>query len=253
MRVLSNISCLDASSPARGRRHANSRHAGFTLIELAVVIVVIALLLGSILVPLTSQVEQRKVLETQKTLDEIKEALIGFAMINGRLPRPATSFSDGTERGVCTTQPNCTGFIPWSTLGVPKLDSYGKIIRYSVTPAFADAAFTLNTPGTKTVQTRATSSPFGPITLASNVPAVIFSYGANNWGTSDSGSAIVDGSVPDTNVDEDSNNSNDGTSPYWSRPAVSNASAVGGEFDDIVVWISPNVLFNRMVSAGKLP
>ena len=24
-------------------------------------------------------------------------------------------------------------------------------------------------------------------------------------------------------------------------------------FDDLVVWISPNVLFNRMVAAGKLP
>ena len=120
------------------RRRARSKQAGFTLIELAVVIVVIALLLGSILVPLTSQVEQRKVLETQKTLDEIKEALIGFAMINGRLPRPATSSSDGTERGNCTTELECTGFIPWTALGVSKVDSYGKIIRYSVTPAFAN-------------------------------------------------------------------------------------------------------------------
>jgi hypothetical protein len=24
-------------------------------------------------------------------------------------------------------------------------------------------------------------------------------------------------------------------------------------FDDLVIWISPNVLINRMVSAGKLP
>ena len=82
---------MTAPFPTGVRRQARSKQAGFTLIELAVVIVVIALLLGSILVPLTSQVEQRKVLETQKTLDEIKEALIGFAMINGRLPRPATS------------------------------------------------------------------------------------------------------------------------------------------------------------------
>jgi len=24
-------------------------------------------------------------------------------------------------------------------------------------------------------------------------------------------------------------------------------------FDDLVVWVSPNILFNRMVVAGKLP
>jgi len=233
------------------QRSGRSNQAGFTLIELAVVIVVIALLLGSILVPLNSQVEQRKVLETQKTLDEVKEALIGFAMINGRLPRPATSFSDGTERGVCGTVPNCTGFIPWTTLGVPKTDPYGKIIRYSVTPAFADAAFTLSTAATKTVQTRATSSPYALINLATPVPAVIFSQGANNWGTSDDGSIMSNGSA--TNTDETSNNGNDGTLPFVSRPAVSNSSATGGEFDDIVVWVTPGVLFNRMVSAGKLP
>ena len=49
-----------------------AKHGGFTLIELAVVIVVIALLLGSILVPLTSQVEQRKVLETQKSAIQLR-------------------------------------------------------------------------------------------------------------------------------------------------------------------------------------
>ena len=27
----------------------------------------------------------------------------------------------------------------------------------------------------------------------------------------------------------------------------------GGEFDDLVTWISPNILYNRMISAGRLP
>jgi len=29
--------------------------------------------------------------------------------------------------------------------------------------------------------------------------------------------------------------------------------AATSEFDDIVTWLSPNILFNRMVVAGKLP
>ena len=64
---------------------------GFTLVELAISIFIIALLLGSILVPLATQVEQRQVSETQKKQDEIKEALIGFALANAYLPCPAVS------------------------------------------------------------------------------------------------------------------------------------------------------------------
>ncbi|MCK7493185.1 MAG: hypothetical protein MZW92_18280 [Comamonadaceae bacterium] len=26
-----------------------------------------------------------------------------------------------------------------------------------------------------------------------------------------------------------------------------------GEFDDIVTWLSPNVLYNRLIAAGQLP
>ncbi len=42
--------------------------SGFSLVELAIAIFVIALLLGSILIPLSTQVEQRKTSETQKAL-----------------------------------------------------------------------------------------------------------------------------------------------------------------------------------------
>ena len=53
---------------------------GFTLVEMAVVVVVMALILGSILVPLSTQVEQRQVVDTQRVLEDIKEALIGYAL-----------------------------------------------------------------------------------------------------------------------------------------------------------------------------
>ena len=54
-------------------------YAGFTLIEMAVVIFVMALILGSILVPLSTQVEQRQLADARRQLDEIKEALMGYA------------------------------------------------------------------------------------------------------------------------------------------------------------------------------
>jgi hypothetical protein len=33
----------------------------------------------------------------------------------------------------------------------------------------------------------------------------------------------------------------------------SDPGSTGGEFDDLVTWLSENVLYNRMVAAGQLP
>lgn len=229
------------------------RIAGFTLIEIAIVFLIVTLLLGGLLVPLSTQIEQRRIGETQKALEEIKEALIGYAVANGRLPRPAQSATNGAERAACGAgaagEANCTGFIPWETLGIQKLDAWGKIIRYSVTPAYADAAFAFGTAGTKTVQTRNVTPPPDFVSQATNVPAVIYSHGNRNWGTGDTGNAFADGSV--TNVDEDSNSG--ATTSFISRTMTEHVAAAGGEFDDIVTWLSQNILFSRMVAAGKLP
>lgn len=222
---------------------------GFSLIEMAVAAFIIALLLGSMLVPLTTQVQQRKVAETQKILEETRDALIGFAVVNGRLPRPATSSTNGAERGTCTTDANCTGFIPWTVLGTAKFDAWGKIIRYSVTPAFADTTFALTSTGTKTIQSRATTTPFALSNFVTNVPAVVYSNGPNNWGTADGGAAFSDTSA--TNTDEDTNNA--ATVTFIYRPYSGNTGATGGEFDDLISWLSITALFNRMVAAGKLP
>ena len=128
---------------------------GFTLVEMAIVLVIVGLLLGGLLMPLSTQVEQRRIGETQKALDEINQALIGFAVANKRLPRPATSAMNGAENPVqCPTDTACSGFIPWTTLGVTKLDAWGKIIRYSVTPAFANANIALITVANRKVLTR---------------------------------------------------------------------------------------------------
>ncbi len=245
----------------------SGRSAGFTLVELAVVLVVVALLLGSILVPLATQVEQRRTAEAQQLLNETREAIIGFAMINGRLPRPATSVTDGQEllatcADLAVSDPtkdavaHCTGFVPWATLGVPRVDPWGKQLRYSVAPAFADASFTFATPTTnhKRICPSATSCT---LPVVSGVPALIMSHGAESWGFRDDGGDSGDSSS--TNTDEDANdakfkcttaaNCND----FVSRPSSKNPSAAGGEFDDIVVWVSNSLLFNRMVAAGRLP
>jgi prepilin-type N-terminal cleavage/methylation domain-containing protein len=230
---------------------------GFTLVELAVVVAVIALLLGSLLVPLTSQVEQRNITHTQRQLEEVREALLGFAIVNGRLPRPARSETDGVElAGPCTDARDCTGYIPWVTLGVPKADAWGKMLGYSVVPQYANSTFTFDTGGTlKTVLTR---QPDGSTAnLATNLVAVVISYGSKNWGKGEDGTDIADNSG--TNLDEDANHGKfhctvvSDCTDFVSRSAVSAPSAPGGEFDDLLVWVPQALVLSRLVAAGKLP
>jgi prepilin-type N-terminal cleavage/methylation domain-containing protein len=232
---------------------------GFTLVELAVVLLVVTLLLGSVLVPLATQARQRNVAETQRILEETREALIGFAMANGRLPRPAVSVTDGSERAACAAEAECTGYIPWTALGTPKTDAFGKMIRYSVSLAYANGSFTLSTVANRSIQTRdaagtavALTTPLASCSAATPcTPAVIFSLGANNHGVTTDGTTVADGSA--TNTDEDANATNDGTAAFMYRQASESTGTTGGEFDDQVTWIPAGILFNRMVAAGRLP
>lgn len=232
------------------------RQRGFTLTELAVVLVIVTLLIGGMMIPLSAQQDIRARQETGKMLADIQEALTGYAAANGRLPRPATSATDGAENpGLCASDVACAGFVPWATLGVPKLDGWGKLIRYSVTPAFANNPITLATVANRTLQTRDAAG--NAVYLAGQsacnttnqcVAAIVFSQGKNHWGTTEDGTALADGST--TNADEDANNA--GPTNYFKRPSTDNTAAPGGEFDDLVVLLSTNILFNRLISSGRI-
>ena len=79
----------------------SSTQYGFSLIEMAVVMIILAMLLGGLVAPLTAQIDQRNMNETRQSLAEIKEALIGFAVTSGRLPCPAISAANGDEKVTC--------------------------------------------------------------------------------------------------------------------------------------------------------
>ncbi|MEX0959676.1 MAG: prepilin-type N-terminal cleavage/methylation domain-containing protein [Burkholderiales bacterium] len=246
--------------PAIGRIE---RQRGFTLIEIAVAVLVITLLLSSILVPLTTQIEQRQFAEAEKRLAEVKEALIGFAAINGYFPCPAFSATIGTENrtaGACTDDgsgnPTRTGFLPWITLGITPLDPWGNLYRYSVDPDFADAnaLFSLADQGDILIRTRDSAGVAVNLTNASprEIPVVVLSHGRNAHGATGEGGNVR--AVPagwGTGLDEYENATSE--IDYWIRTRTGNVAAAGGEFDDIVAWISPNVLMARMVAAGRLP
>lgn len=230
---------------------------GFTLVEMAIVLVIIGLLLGGLLMPLSAQIDQQRISTTQKALDEIKEALIGYAINQTppHLPCPDKTtaaglgtVNDGQEdvaaTGACVTQ---EGNIPWATLGISDADAWGNRIHYRVMPAFSDrpplATFTLASTGNLRVcQTAACAT-----VVANTLPAVILSYGKNGYGAIN---ATGNANPVPTGADELENTNLN--ADFVSRiPTPSDAA--GGEFDDVVSWLSPSVLFNRMVSAQKLP
>src|SRR5262245_13404927 len=131
-----------------GDRGAGDAAPGFTLIEMAVAVFIIALLLASILVPLATQVEQRQISDAQKAVDENKEARIGFTVANCYLPGPdktggggAGTANDGLED--VTAAGNCVtteGNVPWATLGTVNSDPWGNRFRYRVAVNFAQRA-----------------------------------------------------------------------------------------------------------------
>ena len=226
-------------------------HRGFTLIEMAIVLIIITLVVGGALVPLGAQIEQRQRAETQKTLDEIKEALIGYALSQGVLPCPSNvtgGIPDGNANCTATTGV-ATGYIPWVTLGVNNRDAWGNLIRYAVDTNFT-TTFTLQTTGSITLKTH--NADGSTPAISSNIPAVVLSLGKNGYGAM-SADYIPQSSVPASNTDEKQNIVSGSLSYFSHTPAPQGTTTAGGEFDDMVVWISPNILFNRMVAAGKLP
>jgi len=240
--------------------HKKYRLRGFTLVEIAIVLLIVTLLLTGLVPTISSQIEQRQTNETRKQLDEIQQALVGFAVVNERFPCPASTTSNGLEdltAGACTL-PN-GGFIPAATLGLAPtnsqglaVDAWNNPIRYAVTSSYANAFTTaggmkanglLSLAVNLDLQVCSTSTGIGSsncapgTTLVSNgVPAVIFSTGKN-------------GANGLTNLDETAN-IHTGASASYKTFVTHDMSPT---FDDLVVWISPNILFNRMVAAGKLP
>ena len=269
----------------------NSR--GFTLIELAVVITIVALLLGALLVPLATQIQGQNVRETRQTLEEIEEALIGFAITQGRLPCPDTAAPWGVEDAPCGVWPQSVeGFLPHNDLGVPATDAWGRLFRYAVTSEFTYQTAP-GTPGannqldlgdgvfaTIIVDTRGDDPGVGGggetkelVRLSTTTPAVVLSVGANgNGGTQLAGT----GTLPATAAGTDERTNVDTTPanfpipptvvlPPWRRfvhrshtsadtPCSDTAEGQPFcEYDDQLIWISAPVLFNRLVEARQLP
>lgn len=227
-----------------------SGQTGFSFIELAVAMFIMTLLIGSILVPLATQVEQRQNSATQEILEQARDALMGHAIVNGYLPCPDTD-GDGAENisgSVCATISSniAHGTLPWQTLGLSASDAWGNRIRYAVHEQYARRTMFSLTTTAPTLRVCTTSTCTSALT--SSAVAVLVSHGKNGYGgtSSATGSSYVNPTGNDEleNIDADRD--------FVSHVASAQGSAAG-EFDDVVVWMPLYTLLNKMVTAGKLP
>jgi prepilin-type N-terminal cleavage/methylation domain-containing protein len=236
---------------------------GFTLTEMAVVLVIVSLLIGGMLLPMTAQDDMRRSNETRATLANIQEALLGFAVVKGRLPCPASPSATGDENpegGNCVNFSD--GFVPGISLGLQPvdregyvIDAWGRRIRYAVTNVNIGATtFTFTTSGAMNTAGLASLAP--NLSICSTASGVIDPGTATAKcaaGAALSSSAVVVLLSTGKNgagmgADEQAN------STAHDRVFISHEPTPGtNEFDDIVVWLSPNILINRMISAGRLP
>ena len=172
---------------------------GFTLVEMAIVLVIIAFLIGGVLTPLSTQKEQERRAENQALLDEALEALTGYAVVNKQLPCPDTS-NDGVSDPCATNSDTYyQGRLPWITLGInAEFDPWGDnhFVNYTVNGAFvgytAPAGITLTTQGTTTgilwIHSAAADCRTINNQVAVNPPAVIWT-GAKNDNTANADEA----------------------------------------------------------------
>ncbi len=239
---------------------------GFTLVEMAVVLFIVGLLMVGMMFTLTAQIELRNAEETRRRLEEAREALLSYAIANGRLPCPAvtpTGTNDGLEApvggGACTNY--TSGFLPARTLGLGgadttgiAVDAWNNRIRYIVSsgssPHFTNAT-TLRSNGLATLPTTlkicstatgiSASACSGTATYvvdsSTSIAAIVFSTGKN-------------GNVTPTSADELANLDNNAT--FVSRTPTP-ADSSSGAFDDQFAWITAPALYGRLVSAGILP
>lgn len=263
--------------------------AGFTLAEVATVLVIIGLLLGGIMMSLPAQLEEGRINNTQKLLTEANEALLVFAVSNGRLPCPATLTSNGQESfavvnatggGTCTNPYD--GYLPAATLGLTHInqqklaiDGWNQPLRYAVPnlagagaaanaltrlgpngePLFGQSIGVLNNALVTTAPAAARLPGIHVCTTASGINKAGAALGcAANSSLVNSAVALVFSTGNNrtaSGADEAENLTS--VDRFFVSHEMRETSGSGGSFDDQLVWVSSTQLLGRLVAGGRLP
>jgi len=236
---------------------------GFTLLEMAVVIVIMGIIMAGFVLPMLGQIKVRSQLlelqkykETKHTLEEIKAALLGYVAVVGMFPCPDTQNTDdpvkpyvpdGLQDSGCDSNA-LEGYIPWQTLGLVKgNDVWGNTIRYSINKNYAKIISQSNSDAISPFFEIRNEKQTTTLSASSNgaIVAVIFSCGKN--GKPDLGNNR------DTKADCKNPVSNLTTTDFYVQDTrnYSTLKEIPTDFDDVLTWISKYQIINQLTNAGK--
>ncbi len=259
-------------------------YQGFSLIELAIVMLILAFLLSSAFMSISALKKSSRFHDAKNKLTEIQNAIYGFAIAYNRLPCPAIP-GNGAQANPLNPAEDCAnanniegyiGFVPSGTLGISGavncdgllIDPWGRPYRYSVSMSDAGRVaggdfITANgiknegmenvTPNLRICRdTRevCSSASAAANIITRNAVAIIFSMGE----------PVANSNAENENAGEGGRNMASGCglaayalgndTNYISSPIIETAD---GHYDDTLVWISHTILFNKLLEARHLP
>ena len=246
------------------------KRAGFSLVEITVVLFILGLILAGTITPLSLSIDQAQRNDAEKRIDSVETAILGFTLTNQRLPCP--DCPTGTGVAACTGNENdgiedisagqcilgttnaIAGNIPWVSLGINGRDSWGRVIQYAVDAEYADTtadttnklagctnpvttnSFSLCSQAVITINDAGATCVGTPNAVAQSIPYIVFSHGQEE---SDATSTLC-------NELENVNGNNN----FVSRDYTEDNTLY---FDDLIFWGSPFILNSQMVKAELLP
>jgi len=297
----------------------NAGQKGFTLIEIAIVLLIVTILLGYTVALFPRQQELKQYRDVDRKMDEVIAAIVGFAQVNGRLPCPAFPNSLGGEVGGGGA--NCNGyggFVPVNTLGITGklngdsllIDPWGNPYRYYVSPSDDVVA---GGGGTVGVDDFVNNNEMKAVGLVDIIDGPNLNLTSDGYIDLDGWLLICDAAGLPTDDSCDAANEVFGNPPVGGGPPYAGAPFViishgkdwsegpaagdqrenmgttlsfpalgipngptgqpyllknvaagettfvkrltgfADDFDDVVKWVSPNILYSKMIEAGQLP
>ena len=249
---------------------------GFSLIEMAMVLAIIGLVMGSVLALTKTLTTSSRLTSTITKESIIKAALINFIAINNRLPYPAdptaiTTSTAGTEASGLSpfgSVPNkvVTGLVPWSALGLTQdaaTDGYYNLFTYQVSlTATQTVAVTAAASGKQTISglegaikilNSAGGTQINDCTPAGftynpcSAVTVIISYGQSGYGAYTANGSGLKNPVPSGYTDETENAN--GNNIFVMKDA---SISTTNPFDDIVLPLNANNLLSPLITNGSV-